>query len=56
MGLEITSPNKAIQRTGYPRHGSCVRTRRATGAGRSWLTFCMEREEVPRRMEVPRRF
>jgi hypothetical protein len=34
MGLEITSPNKAIQRTGYPRHGSCVRTRRATGAGR----------------------
>ena len=26
--------NNAIQRTGYPRHGSCVRTRRATGAGR----------------------
>jgi hypothetical protein len=26
------SPNKAIQRTGYPRHGCCVRTRRATGA------------------------
>jgi hypothetical protein len=27
-------PNHAIQRTGYPRRGSCVRTRRATGAGR----------------------
>jgi hypothetical protein len=31
-------PHHAMERTADPRHASCVRTCRASGAGRSWLT------------------